>query len=76
MKTQVHLVTLLIIDHDQLGAEGVKTEIENTRYANDCIGPSVIGTVTREVDWTDDHPLNKARTQDRAILDLFGDLKG
>jgi len=69
---KVHKVVLLIVDHDDLGAAGLKTEIENVNYPNDCVSPNVMSIETREIEWRDDHPLNM-RNQSRAEFErLFG----
>lgn len=68
---KVHKVTLLVIDTDDIGAAGVKEVLENTRYPNHCIGPRIMQIQTREVEWSDDHPLNNRNTQARAIAELF-----
>lgn len=65
-------VELLIIDFDELGREGIEEEIKNTRFANDCIYPSVMNIVERDVgDWDDDHPLNQTETQKTHYEKLF-----
>lgn len=69
--TKVHEVTLLIVDFDQLGAEEIKNVIENARYPNRCISPQVKNTVTVEVEWDDDHPLNNRHTKDEEYKRLF-----
>lgn len=56
--TEVHKVTILVVDHDGLGAKGVKDEFENTSYANHCMNPKVKQVETRTVPYTDAHPLN------------------
>lgn len=45
---KAYLVTLLIIDHDGLGAQGIESEIRANNWANDCIMPRVVET--READ--------------------------
>jgi hypothetical protein len=70
-KTKVHKVTLLIVDSDGLGAEGVTEVLENARYPNDCIGPQVVEIDTREVEWSDEHPLNAGHTWRAAFATLF-----
>lgn len=72
MATKVHKVTLLIVDHDQLGADGVREVIEPTRYPNHCIGPSVMDVETREVEWDDRHPLNRYDTMRAEFERMFG----
>lgn len=56
---KAYLVTMLIIDHDKLGAEGIKGEIEANNWANDCIHPTVVDAVEADIgEWEDSHPLN------------------
>jgi hypothetical protein len=71
-RTKVHLLRLVVVDHDDLGADGVRSVLENARYPNDCIGPSVVECKTVEVHWRDDHPLNKRETFAKAVEALFG----
>jgi hypothetical protein len=75
MATKIHKVTLLIVDTDDLGRGGVIDVIENARYPNHCIGPQVMHIETREVEWTDDHPLNKHVTQRAEYERLFASKK-
>jgi len=70
-KTKVHKVELLIINTDNVTEESIITVIENARYPNHCISPSVKHIETREVDWDDDHPLNKSETCEEAYRKLF-----
>jgi hypothetical protein len=70
---QVHRVTLLIIDHDELGAAAVKNVLETAHYPNHCIAPDVLALETREVEWSDDHLLNQKRTQAAEVVRLFGE---
>lgn len=56
---KAYLLTILIIDHDELGSEGIKEVIENTSYANDCICPSIQEIKEADIgEWHDEHPLN------------------
>lgn len=69
---KVHRIVLMVIDFDQLGAKDVKTTIENIRYPNDCIYPSVMGLETVDIgEWSDDHPLNKTATSRAEFARLF-----
>lgn len=70
---QVHRIEVLVVDHDGLGAEGVREVLEHTRYPNRCIRPEVMDIETREVAWNDDHPLNNKKTTDAAYEALFGE---
>lgn len=56
--TKVFKVEVMIIDHDDLGAEEIKLVLENTRYPNHCINPQVMNFDERMVEWHDKHPLN------------------
>jgi len=60
MKRKVFSVTILIIDHDEVGSDEIVSLIENARYPNRCVSPVVISYREAEVDWSDDHPLNKS----------------
>jgi len=75
-KTKVHRVVLLVIDHDDLGPDGVVHEIENVRYPNRCISPDVMRIDTRQVKWSDDHPLNRTDTQEAEFSRLFEEIEG
>jgi hypothetical protein len=68
---KIHKLTILIVDHDNLGAAGVKTELECANFANDCIRPKVVEVDTRDVEWSDDHPLNNSKTRDAEFRRLF-----
>lgn len=60
---KAYLVTTLVIDFDGLGSDGIVTEMENVRYPNRCIAPSVQEIVGFDIgEWNDDHPLNKRGT--------------
>ena len=72
MTTKVHKITLLIVDHDDLGAQEVVTVLENTRYPNRCVMPRIASIETREVDWDDGHPLNQNASWRKAFAALFG----
>lgn len=71
VKTQVHRVVLLIIDHDVVGSEGVQDVIEDARYPNRCISPEVMSIETVEVEWTDEHPLNYHDKTEAEFARLF-----
>lgn len=71
MKTNVYIVAIAIIDHDQLGEEEIKSVLENTKYPNYCINPKVLEVNSQSVDWSDDHPLNNRDTSLAALRELF-----
>ncbi len=69
---EVHRITLYVVDMDFMGAEEVKSVLENTRYPNRCISPDVLDIETRDIgEWDDDHPLNKTATADDYYRKLF-----
>ena len=72
---KIHKLIVLVVDHDGLGAAGVKSELENANYPNDCIRPTVIEIDTRDVEWSDDHPLNNSKTE-RAEFDRLFESEG
>lgn len=72
---KIHRVVFALIDFDDIGAEGVQDVLENTRYANDCMSPSVISIETRDIgEWSDIHPLNNSATAGAELKRLFGNL--
>ena len=69
---KVHVVTLTIIDLDDIGADEIKVVIENVNYPNRCISPDVVNIETADVgEWSDDHPLNDKRTAPAEWIRLF-----
>jgi hypothetical protein len=69
--TTVYKVEILIVNHDKLSPEEIESVIENTHYPNRCIMPKVMKTEVCEVEWTDEHPLNKYTTMIQAYEELF-----
>lgn len=74
-KTKVRCVTLMIVDHDDLGTDDVITVIENTRYPNRCITPRVARIESIDVEWSDEHPLNQPGWRNE-FFRLFGVHRG
>lgn len=69
---KAYKLEILIVDHDQCGADEIKSVIENQRYPNWCISPNVMSITERDIgEWHDDHPLNKYGTMARHYTDLF-----
>lgn len=70
---RAYKVELLILDFDELGPEGISDTIENSRYPNDCIGPSVMEIESRDIgEWSDDNPLNRRDLAKAEYQRLFG----
>ena len=60
---KAYLVTVLIVDHDEIGLEEVKRVLEHTKYTNWCISPRPVSVREFDIgDWTDEHPLNYTNT--------------
>ena len=68
---KVHKVILMVVDHDDIGPDDVKCELEHTRYSNRCMSPKVMQIESREVQWTDGHPLNFLTTESQEFWRLF-----
>ena len=60
---KAYKIEILIIDHDELGADEISNVLETARYPNHCISPDVKKVTEADIgEWRDDHPLN-LRTQ-------------
>lgn len=70
--TKVHRIVICVVDHDDVGANGVREVLENARYPNHCISPNVVAIDTRTVEWSDDHLLNQKGRTKLAFAELFG----
>jgi hypothetical protein len=69
---KAHKVVLVFVDHDGLGPEETRSVLENARYPNRCMAPTVLDVQTVDVgEWSDDHPLNKTSTQMEEWKKLF-----
>ena len=69
---KVYKMTLMFIDHDDLGPDGARRLLEDARYPNHVIGPDVMTLEERDIgEWRDDHPLNYRSKQAAAFEDLF-----
>jgi hypothetical protein len=57
---KAYKVELLVIDYNEIGAEGIRVELES---AISDIRPEVISCTERDIgEWSDDHPLNHRST--------------
>jgi hypothetical protein len=72
--TKVFKIELMVVDHDGIGEDEVKLVLEDAHYPNRCISPNVVSIESREVDWTDEHPLNKRSTWKAFFAELFSSL--
>lgn len=63
---------VLIINHDKLETEDIKSAIEEANYPNDCISPIVENIQSVEIgEWSDDHPLNRESTHKEEYDKMF-----
>lgn len=68
---RVYRLEVMVIDHDCLG-DRVMEELESARFPNDCMSPQVASRDSREVEWSDRHPLNLRSKWVAAFRELFG----
>jgi len=69
---KAYKVEILIVDHDRLGSDQILAELENARFANDCINLQVKSIQGKDIGkWHDDHPLNKLSTCETEYQRLF-----
>lgn len=64
---KVFKVEMYVVDFEGMGEEEIKRVIEDGKY----IYPNVVHMESREVNWSDDHPLNKKSTCDAEYKRLF-----
>lgn len=67
----VYKIKLYVIDSDDIGKKEVKHLLEETRYPNHCMNPTIYNIQTRVINWTNDHPLNYNDTYKEAYEKLF-----
>lgn len=66
---KAYVLTVLVIDHDEIGGADVQSTIEDARYPNRCISPSIQAISEFDIgEWEDDHPLNLRGTDALAWL--------
>ncbi|TXH48107.1 MAG: hypothetical protein E6Q97_25575 [Desulfurellales bacterium] len=70
---KVTKLEIIVIDFNEIGEKDIADLIENARYPNRSISPSVISVESKGIgEWSDDHPLNNADTADEFARNLFG----
>ena len=70
--TNVYKIELCVIDHDELGADGIEEVLEETKYPNYCISPKVLTVEGKDIgEWYDEHQLNYTTTQQQELAQLF-----
>jgi len=68
---RVYRLEVMVIDSDALGESGIKQELENVSFPNDCLRLRLVSAESREVDWNDNHPLNMCTSWRGTFLKLF-----
>lgn len=70
---KAYKIEILVIDFDKLGEQGIRDELENACFANDCIDLNVKKVIEKDIgEWRDDHPLNRHETCQKEYERLFG----
>lgn len=67
MKAKAYKIELLVVDCDDTPEEDIICIIEQVRY----IYPNVLSIQSKEIDWDDDHPLNKRNTMKQTCEEMF-----
>ena len=65
-------IVLAVVDFDGLGTDEVRRTIEEARYPNRCISPSVLSVDVRDIgEWEYSNPLNFKSSQHAEMDRLF-----
>lgn len=68
MKARVYRFEVIVVDFERCSPEDVRAVIEQIPE----LGLTrVMSTDYRDVEWSDEHPLNQRRTQEEALRKLF-----
>ena len=71
---KAYRITLVFIDHDDVGPHEAQSLIENARLPNHINPGTVTAIEERDIgEWSDDHPLNNAATFADEAERLFGE---
>ena len=69
----VFSVELLVLDTDDIGEKELISVLEDTRYPNRCISPTVMSIKSVDIgEWEDTNPLNYSNTVRSEYHRLFG----
>jgi hypothetical protein len=64
---KVYKIELMVIDHENVGQEEIKNILENSKF----IYPNVIDIKSSDIEWLDEHPLNKRDTMKSEFDRIF-----
>ena len=69
---RAYKITMLVIDFDNLGSEGLIETLESVNYPNDCVIPRVMAMDARDIgEWDDSHPLNNTQKAPAEFARIF-----
>lgn len=70
---KAYKIELLVLDFEEMGEAEIRHVLENARYPNHCIAPSVKAIAVADIGaWDDSHPLNQNAACDVEYKRLFG----
>lgn len=69
---KAYKVEILIVDHDKIGSDEIGNILENIKYPNWCISPTVMNIEEKDIgEWSDSHPLNSFSEMHNEYQKLF-----
>jgi hypothetical protein len=74
LTVKAYKLTVLVVDQDELGPDGITSALRHAHYPNDCITPYVMAIEERDIGhWGDEHPLNRRHTRSNEFARLFSE---
>ncbi|RKW71281.1 hypothetical protein [Bacillus sp. L75] len=64
---KVYKIEVMVLDFEDVGEAEIKQQIENNRFLH----ARAVNSKSKEIEWSDEHPLNKCGTMARTYTDLF-----
>lgn len=64
---KVYKIEVMVLDFEGVGEEEIEHVIANNKF----LSAHVMDSKSKEIEWSDDHPLNRCGTMARAYTDLF-----
>ncbi len=69
---KAYKLEILVIDFEGLGEAGIRQELENARFANDCLSLQLKSIAGKDIgECSDEHPLNKLESCESEYRKLF-----
>lgn len=69
--TKVYKVVLCHVDHDGIGPDDFRTLLQEANLGNHVTAGTVLSIEERDVEWSDEHPINQRNTMVKAFEELF-----